>query len=113
MMMSNVIQFQPHPQTLALRRPRLLAQAARAGLRAFDRKRDLTRLLKCEDLPLPGRALPRLLAEEQRLDQARRELKADYDLQRHVLVLIALLAETALTAPQPVTCHETVSQAHP
>ncbi|WP_423211482.1 DUF6477 family protein [Paracoccus yeei] len=97
-MMPNVIQFQPRradPVTRPFRRPRLLVQAARAGLNGWNRKRDLRRLLKCDDLPEPGAALPRLAAEEARLDQARREAQADYDLQRHILLLVAIIAETA------------------
>ncbi len=125
-MMPNVIQFQPrmpntrsgHPFSGAsprLRRPRLLVQAARAGLSGYSRKRDLRRLLKTEDLPLPGAVLPRLMAEEERLDLARREGEADYDVQRHILLLIAIIAETAASAPRPVqvTFPGTAIPAHP
>lgn len=119
-MMPNVIQFQPRPQIAALRRPRLLVQAARAGLSGWNRKRDLRRLLKSDDLPLPGMAVGVLRAEEERLDQARRDAKADYNLQRHILVLIAIIAETAAALPQPVgtprpaaTFRETAIQARP
>ena len=106
----NVIRFQPR---LALRRPRLLAEAARRGTAQFNRARDLPRLLKCEETPAAGAALPRLLIEEQRQNDARLERKADYDLQRHVLLLIAIRAEMILSAPVPVTCPGTMSQARP
>ena len=35
-------------------------------------------------------------------DAARRDGHAEYDMQRHILVLIAILAETAEAAPRPV-----------
>lgn len=112
-MMSNVVQFQPRAKAPCFRRPRLLVQAARAGLAGWKRQRDLRRVLKLEELPLPGTVLPRLRAEEERLDTARREAQADYDVQRHVMLLIAILAETAAALPQPVTFPETAIQARP
>lgn len=101
-MICNVIAFQPRPRQPALRRPRLLVRAARAGLAGWNRKRDLHRLLKGDSLPAVGAALPRLRAEEEFLDAARRAGKADYDMHRHVMLLIAILAETAEAAPRPV-----------
>lgn len=109
-MMPNVVQFQPHLSSPAakawrpaqVRRPRLLVEAARAGLPQYRRKRDLRRILRGEDIPQPGGALRRLLAEEDRLDQSRREAEADYDVERHVLLLIAIMAESILALPQPV-----------
>ena len=59
-------------------------------------------MLKCENVPKPGAAMTRLHGEEARLDTARRENRAEYDLHRHIMVLIAILAETAAAAPQPV-----------
>lgn len=111
-MMSNVIAFQPYlgqpyPGHLRggqsqVRRPRLLVRAARAGLAGWNRRRDLRRLLKCEELPMAGAALTRLRAEEEHMDTVRREGSADYDVHRHILLLIAILAETAEAAPRPV-----------
>lgn len=120
----NVIPFQLRPIGLdrpmpRLRRPRLLVRAAKAGLGAYNRKRDLRRALKCEETPAPGTALPRLIAEEERLDQARRESAADYDVQQHLLLLIALIAEALQGAARPalpagtVTFPETAIRAHP
>ncbi|MFT4012994.1 MAG: DUF6477 family protein [Paracoccus sp. (in: a-proteobacteria)] len=106
-MMPNVIHFQPRPMVAGLatpmHRPRLLVRAARAGLPSYSRKRDLRRVLKCDELPLAGQALSRLVAEEDRLDQARREKAADYDIRHHLLVLIALIAEAVLAMPCPIT----------
>ena len=101
-MMSSVIAFEPRAGQPLLRRPRLLVQAARAGLSGWRRGRDPRRVLKCENLPRPETALARLHAEEARHDLARRENRAEYDLHRHILLLIAILAETAAAAPQPV-----------
>ncbi|UFM63674.1 DUF6477 family protein [Paracoccus sp. MA] len=108
-MMSNVIAFQPRPAQPHLRRPRLLVRAARAGLQGWSRKRDLRRVLKCEALPAAGSALARLRAEEERLEMARRQGQAGYDMHRHIMLLIAILAETAeaagaATCPAPLTC---------
>lgn len=123
-MMPNIIQFQPRPLGLdcpmpRLQRPRLLVRAAKAGLAGYSRKRDLRRVLKCEELPLPGAALSRLVAEEARHDQSRREGAANYDVQRHVLLLIALISEAMLggarvpNAAEPVIFPGTAIQARP
>lgn len=99
-MMSNVIAFEACPVQPRLRRPGLLVRAARAGLPGWSRRRDLRKLLKSDELPAAGAALPRLRAEELRLNAARRESHAEYDLHRHIMVLIAILAETAEAAPR-------------
>lgn len=80
-----------------LRRPRLLISAARHGQRSYRRARDLRRLMQgAEDIPAPGRALPWLTEHEADMDHARREGRVDWDLQTHILLLIALLAEMRL-----------------
>lgn len=80
-----------------LRRPRLLVRAARNGVALYRRGRDLRRLMGgAEDLPVPARALPWLSEREARMDAARREGLAEWDLQTHILLLIALMAEARL-----------------
>lgn len=81
-------------------RPRLLVQAAQAGQPAWRRARDLPRAMRGAwsgweggALSRPGAALDWLRAEEARLDDARRAGAAEYDLARHVTLLIALLHE--------------------
>jgi hypothetical protein len=74
-----------------LRRPRLLVRAARLGLGDYRRERDLRRLIG--DTAAPEAALPRLMDEEERLDQSRRRGDATYPVTRHIEVLIALMAE--------------------
>lgn len=90
---SNVIIFRPRPETPSLRRPRSLIRAARAGQGGWRRARDLPRLLRLDHCPAAGGPLPRLRAEEEMLNAARLRRDADYDMQRHVLLMIAILAE--------------------
>lgn len=82
-----------------LRRPRLLLEAARHGLPAYRRERDLGRLLDGAAPATAERALPRLLAEETQLEERRRAGDAGYSLTRHLELLIALLAEMRQLAP--------------
>lgn len=111
MLMSNVSQFRPrNPVCLpddSLRRPRPLVSAARAGLAGYRRGRELPRLLKTERLPHPRFALRRLREIEAALDETRLSGATGYDLKRHILVLIAILAEmrelAALSAPGTAT----------
>ena len=77
-----------------LRRPRLLINAARCAIADYRRDRDLRRLIDA-NLP-PHRALPRLMDEEQRLEDTRRAGDARYSVGRHIEVLAALIAETRL-----------------
>jgi len=112
-MIPNVIQFQPKPPLAELRRPRLLAVAARAGLTGYRRKRELRRILGCDDLPPSEAVISSLKYKEAALDLARREARADYDLQRHVLLLVAILAETRLARSSPVTFPGKASPARP
>lgn len=126
---NNVIPF-PHnatarapvaaaPDRPRLRRPRLLVQAARAGQPLYDRRRDLVRILGADPPADPAHALRRLLAEEARLDLARREGHAEHDLQRHILVLVAVMAEAATLRaagagrPQPLSAGATACPARP
>jgi Family of unknown function (DUF6477) len=78
----------------ALRRPKILIRAARAGVRDYRRERDLKRLLRTPKAPQV--AIGSLLAEEGRLEATRTSGEATYDLRRHVAVLTAILAEARL-----------------
>ncbi len=77
-----------------LRRPRLLVNAARHGLAGYRRDRDLRRLIS-DALP-PETAVPRLMCEEERLEETRRAGDAAYSVMRHIEVLSALIAEARL-----------------
>ncbi|MFD2814517.1 DUF6477 family protein [Paracoccus aerius] len=103
--MPNVIAFRPRSATESLRRPRILIRAAREGQSGWRRDRDLRRLLRLDHTPAPGAALPRLRAEEALQNDARLQRAADYDMHRHVLLMIAILAEmraAVANAPVPV-----------
>lgn len=102
----NVIAFRPRQSQTSLRRPAALIRAAREGQAGWKRERELQRLLRTDRCPAPGAALPRLRAEEAMLNDARIERAADYDMRRHVMLMIAILAEmraAVAAAPQPVT----------
>lgn len=80
-----------------LRRPKILIRAARAGLADYRPERDLRRLVR----GAPDQAMAPLLAEERRLEATRTGGGA-YNIQRHVAVLTALLAEARrVTEPFP------------
>ncbi|MDF3606471.1 DUF6477 family protein [Paracoccus sp. DMF-8] len=111
-MHSNIIAFQPVLRPEAIRRPMTLIRAARAGQQGWRRKRDLRALLRSDTLPDPQRALPLLRDLENRQNKARLEGAADYDLRRHVMLLIAILAETRALRAAPIS-RETGSQARP
>jgi hypothetical protein len=80
----------------ALRRPKILIRAARAGVVDYRRDRDLKRLLRLTRSAPPQQAIGSLLAEERRLEATRTAGEATYSLQRHVAVLTAILAEARL-----------------
>lgn len=106
---SNIIVFRPRPSRTGLRRPRVLIRAAREGQTGWKRERDLPKLLRSDDCPAPGAALMRLRAEEEHQNAARQTGAAEYDMRRHVMLMIAILAEmreaVAATpvAPRPET----------
>lgn len=83
-----------HHQMAELRRPRLLIRAARLGTADYRRDRDLKRLLGA--VPGPESSLAQLIAEETRMDAKRREGAAEYDLRRHLEVIIAMIAEARM-----------------
>ncbi|MGV8986397.1 MAG: DUF6477 family protein [Cypionkella sp.] len=78
-----------------LRRPQLLIRAARLGLCDYRRDRDLKRLLSGQQ-PSPDRSVPRLLNEEEMMEETRKRGDAGYSIARHIEVLIALMAEVRL-----------------
>lgn len=81
-----------------LRRPKILIRAARAGVVEYRRDRDLKRLVRDAKGAVPQEAMLPLLAEENRLETNRTMGGAAYNIQRHVAVLTAILAE-ARTMP--------------
>lgn len=83
-----------------MRRPAMLIRAARFGLVDYRRERDLRRLIKSE--PSPERAVPRLIEVEERMEATRRAGDAGYSVNRHIDVLIALLAEARTLPREPL-----------
>lgn len=83
-----------------LRRPKILIRAARAGVTDYRRDRDLKRLVRDAKGAAPKQAMAPLLAEENRLEEIRAAGAATYNVQRHVAVLTAILAEARLL-PEP------------
>ena len=77
----------------ALRRPKILIRAARAGVVDYRRERDLKRLFRTASATGGDRAIGTLIAEEGRLEANRTSGEATYSIQRHVAVLTALIAE--------------------
>jgi Family of unknown function (DUF6477) len=74
-----------------IRRPRLLMQAALAGLGAYRRRRDLVRLIGAEATPV--QAIDRLIAAEGMIEQTRLSGCSQYSPARHIELLAALIAE--------------------
>ena len=83
----------------AIRRPKILLRAARAGVTDYHRDRDLKRLLRINKGARTDRALATLIAEENRLENKRTAGEANYSIQRHVAVLAALIAEARSQQP--------------
>lgn len=81
-----------------LRRPKILIRAARAGVSDYRRERDLKRLVQDAKGVAPRDAMAPLLAEEHRLEATRTTGGATYNIQRHVAVLTAILAEARRSA---------------
>jgi hypothetical protein len=88
-----------------LRRPKILIRAARAGVSEYRRDRDLKRLVRESGGAVPRDPMPPLLAEERRLETTRTTGGATYNIQRHVAVLTAILAEARrITTPAAAFC---------
>ena len=90
------------PDLAAIRRPKILIRAARAGVTDYQRDRDLKRLLRLNKAARAGIALDTLLAEENRMESKRQSGEATYSIQRHVAILTALIAEARQA---PATLH--------
>lgn len=88
-----------------LRRPALLARAARFGADDYRRDVVLPRLLKTEKVPRPAAAVMALLELEAATDARRIAKAGDYSPARHVELLIAISGEARIlmaTAPRAV-----------
>jgi hypothetical protein len=91
-----------HKMLETLRRPGLLMRAARFCLPDYHRDRDLRRLLPAQTSTAPEKLVPRLMSEEDALEQSRLSGDLSYSISRHIEVLIALISEARLL-PRPAT----------
>ncbi len=82
--------------TNTLKRPRLLVQAARFGLENYRREKDLVRLLELSRTPKTGEAIKLLLSAEKDENTQRKGKGVYYSYTRHIELLTAIMAETAL-----------------
>lgn len=82
----------------AMRRPRLLVQAARHGLRDYDRHRVLRRILGADTVGSDDCMAAALAEREAEFEEVRKNGMAGYNVARHLEILIALMAEARLLA---------------
>ena len=87
-----------------LRRPRLLARAAKFGAQDYNRDRHLQRIMGYGTLPVSGAAIIHLMELERDLNEQRKQDDAAYSLVRHLDVLIALLGEARLYQASRAQC---------
>lgn len=81
-----------------LRRPRLLMRAARIGASDYRRSIHLPRLLGSAHGARSGAILVRLIELEEIVNAQRLEDQSDYNILRHIDLLIALVAESQIWA---------------
>jgi hypothetical protein len=86
-----------------LKRPMLLARAARFGADDYRREVHLKRLLSCDTLPKPADAIMRLLDLEAETNAWRMAKSGNYSAAHHVEILIAIAGETRV---MQATTHE-------
>ena len=94
-----------HTRIATLKRPTLLARAARFGVDDYRRTIHLRRILQTDALPRHGQAIMQLLDIEVTMNDLRIDQAAGYRPARHVEVLIAIMGEAHLmraTAPHLV-----------
>ncbi|PZX18483.1 hypothetical protein LX81_01117 [Palleronia aestuarii] len=95
-----------HSHLRTIKRPRLLISAARFGLSAYNRDLEIPRLFVGESVPGPADLIRTLANMEMEIDVERRDRKATYSAQRHIAILVALMAESrrlTLVADAPAT----------
>lgn len=81
-----------------LKRPRLLIRAASLGARRYNRARHLKMLATTTAGKTRERFFKELIEKERDMDWVRRSGSADYNVQKHVLILSALIVEARLPA---------------
>jgi len=79
-----------------LSRPKLLIRAARHGTESYVRNVTLPRLLGATTTPPPHSAIRKLLELEAETNAHRRAGDAEYSINRHIELLIAMMCEARL-----------------
>ena len=77
----------------SLRRPRLLLNAAKIGLRDYNQEKALKRISSTQSGSSPKATVCALINAEDTMEQARQSGDASYVPSKHVEVFIALLGE--------------------
>lgn len=85
-----------HTRIATLKRPPLLARAARFGVDDYRREIHLHRILHAMPLPRPADALMQLLDLEAEAERARKTKDGNYRVAAHVALLIAISGEARL-----------------
>lgn len=88
---------------VSAKRPRVLIRASQIACKEFVRERDLKRVLGSTKIPKPGAALDTLSQIESRMDTARREKAAGYNVRAHIMVLAALMTELRFCRPSALS----------
>lgn len=83
-------------QVATLKRPKLLVRAARFGLEDYQRGRHLRRALQSDTACSSGAALLRLMDIEREIDAQRKADDGNYQIGRHVDVLVAIMGEAQI-----------------
>lgn len=85
-----------HTRIAQLKRPALLARAARFGVDDYRRQTHLRRILNRDTLPRHAESLMFLLEMEQEMNNARCAKSGNYSPVKHVDILIAISGEARL-----------------
>lgn len=97
----------------AIKRPRLLINAARIGLTDYRRDTHLPRHLGGDRPARSSDALRQLMILEKDMDDRRRANAADYSAARHVGLLIAMIAEARILRSCDRAAMAAAGQDHP
>ncbi len=84
-----------------MKRPKILLQAAKIGLKTYSRNRVLKHLFKAQKIPQPMQVIKQLMINEMTLEKARKSGSAAYDMKIHIQIMTALLQEICLLPKKP------------
>ena len=96
-----------------IKRPKLLLAAARNAKNLCNREKLLSELLKNEPAVTGEKALARLMAAEEQLNEQRKAHNANYQPSRHVMIMAALLIEAAIVQNKETVCADRLKLVNP